>query len=281
VNRSLVRPATDDDVTTASALPRISRYLFLLAVRYTVPFFSRAGFVAIPSSVLKAKQKNWFENAGGPFHTSQPRIGTECWDVQTRGYQSWTPLLFRKTAHVHTFLHPLPTQTPLSTVSMPSKLVLPDLLSICPINGSTNPHYETATAESRAWLNSFNIFHGENLTLLLACNSELLVSHTYPYAAYEQFRTACDFVTLLFVIDEVSDDQNGKDARQTGLVYLNVMMDPAWDDGSKLAQMTRECVSSLYSLHVQRPYRCSRETAFSASELVSCARPDRTVKGAS
>lgn len=136
-------------------------------------------------------------------------------------------------------------------MQMSNKIVLPDLFSICPIKGSTNPHYEAAAAESRAWVKSFDVFHGEKLAFLLSGSSELLVSHTYPYAGYEQFRTACDFVNLLFVVDEVSDDQNGKDARQTGIVYLNVMKDPTWDDGSKLAQMTRECVSSIPLLHIQ------------------------------
>ena len=141
---------------------------------------------------------------------------------------------------------------------MPSKIVLPDLLSICPIEGSTSPHYEAAAAESRAWVNGFNMFHGEKLTFFLTGSNELLVSHTYPYAGYEQFRTACDFVNLLFVVDEVSDDQNGKDARQTGMVFLNVMRDPAWDDGSKLAQMTRECASSIPSLHGANVTRLSQ-----------------------
>jgi len=99
------------------------------------------------------------------------------------------------------------------------------------------------------------MFHGEKLAFFLTGSNELLVSHTYPYAEYEQFRTACDFVNLLFVVDEVSDDQNGKDARQTGMVYLNVMRDPAWDDGSKLAQMTRECVPSFLR-HMCRSNRC-------------------------
>ena len=154
--------------------------------------------------------------------------------------------------HLFTSFRSRLTQIPLSTVRMARKFVLPDLLSVCPIKGSTSPHYETAAAESRAWVNGFNMFHGEKLTFFLTGSNELLVSHTYPYAEYEQFRTACDFVNLLFVVDEVSDDQNGKDARQTGMVYLNVMRDPTWDDGSKLAQMTREYVLSIPSLHVRR-----------------------------
>jgi hypothetical protein len=47
-------------------------------------------------------------------------------------------------------------------------------------------------------------------------------------------------VNLLFVVDEVSDDQNGKDARATGRVFVNAMKYPDWDDGSVLAKITKE-----------------------------------------
>ena len=47
-------------------------------------------------------------------------------------------------------------------------------------------------------------------------------------------------VNLLFVVDEVSDDQNGMDARTTGQVFVNAMKYPEWDDGSILAKITKE-----------------------------------------
>jgi Terpene synthase family 2, C-terminal metal binding len=118
---------------------------------------------------------------------------------------------------------------------------LPDLLALSkPFRGSTNPHYRKAAAESRAWVNSYNIFTDRKRAFFVQDCSELLVSHAYPHAGYEEFRTICDFVNLLFVIDEVSDDQNGMDARKTGDVYLNAMRHPAWTDGFPLAKMTRE-----------------------------------------
>ncbi|OBZ72733.1 Linoleate 10R-lipoxygenase COP4 [Grifola frondosa] len=122
----------------------------------------------------------------------------------------------------------------------PQTFRLPDLLPLCPLKGSTNPHYEAAAAASSAWINSYNLFSDRKRAFFLQGSNELLVSHTYPYAGYEQFRTCCDFVNLLFVVDEVSDDQNGKDARQTGNVFLNAMRDAEWDDGSPLAKMTKE-----------------------------------------
>ncbi|KAI0261488.1 terpenoid synthase [Gloeopeniophorella convolvens] len=118
---------------------------------------------------------------------------------------------------------------------------LPNLLALStPFKGSTNPHYTKAAAESRAWINSYNIFADRKRAFFIQGCNELLVAHTYPHAEYEEFRTICDFVNLLFVVDEVSDDQNGADARRTGEVYLNAMKYPGWTDGSKLAKITGE-----------------------------------------
>ena len=117
---------------------------------------------------------------------------------------------------------------------------LPDLHSVCPLQGSTSPHYEAAARESSAWVNSYNFFvDRKRAEFVQGCN-ELLVSHTYPYADFDQFRTCCDFVNLLFVVDEVSDEQNGKDARATGQIFLNAMKNSDWDDGSSLAKITKE-----------------------------------------
>jgi hypothetical protein len=47
-------------------------------------------------------------------------------------------------------------------------------------------------------------------------------------------------VNLLFVIDELSDDMNGADARSILHTYRCALQDPDWDDGSVLAQITKE-----------------------------------------
>lgn len=133
--------------------------------------------------------------------------------------------------------------------TMASSFYLPDLLSLSKsFKGSTNPHYRKAAAESRAWVNSYNIFTDRKRAFFVQGCNELLVSHTYPHAGYEEFRTICDFVNLLFVVDEVSDDQNGADARSTGEVYLNAMKYPGWTDGSPLAKMTGQYVLALQLL---------------------------------
>ena len=42
------------------------------------------------------------------------------------------------------------------------------------------------------------------------------------------------------MVDEISDDQDGEDARKTGNVFLNAMRHENWDDESILAKMTKE-----------------------------------------
>ena len=136
-------------------------------------------------------------------------------------------------------------------MSLPTQFRLPDLQAVCPFEDATNPHYLRASAESSAWVDSYNLFTDRKRAYFIQGSNELLVSHTYPYADFDQFRTCCDFVNLLFVVDEVSDEQNGKDASATGLVYLNVMLNPDWDDGSSLAKMTKESVLAVAAQYSQ------------------------------
>src|SRR5258708_10895189 len=100
--------------------------------------------------------------------------------------------------------------------STATSFYLPDLLSLSsPFKGSTNPHYRKASTESRAWVNSYNVFTDRNRAFFIQACNQLLFSHTYPHAGYEKFPTICDFVNLLFFVDEVSDDPNSAAARET------------------------------------------------------------------
>ncbi|KAG6832817.1 Linoleate 10R-lipoxygenase cop4 [Tricholoma furcatifolium] len=123
---------------------------------------------------------------------------------------------------------------------MPEQFLLPDLLATCPLDGGVNPHYEQGAAESRAWINGYNVFTDRKRAFFVLGSNELLVSHVYNYAGYEQFRTCCDFVNVLFVFDELSDEQTGKDALSTGNIFLNAMKHSNWDDGSSFSSMTKE-----------------------------------------
>lgn len=133
--------------------------------------------------------------------------------------------------------------------STPTFFVLPELQAATPLEGSFNPHYAEASAESSRWINSFRVLSDRKRAFFLQGGSELLCAHTYPYADYERFRTTCDFVNLLFTVDEISDDQNGKGAYETGLTFYNSMRDLSYDDGTTLCKMTKECVSAIRRFH--------------------------------
>ena len=80
-------------------------------------------------------------------------------------------------------------------------------------------------------------------------NSELLATlWDFHFKSFNYVPKYYFQVNLLFVVDEVSDDQNGRDARATGRVLVNAMKYPDWDDGSVLAKVTKEYAASLYQI---------------------------------
>lgn len=122
-----------------------------------------------------------------------------------------------------------------------TRFLLPDLFAPCPQRfGDASPHYKEAGAESTAWINSYHVFSPDKELAFLRCCNELLCSRVYPYADYESFRTCCDFVNLLFVIDDLSDEMDGEDARDACDTFYQCMLDPEFRDASALAQMTVE-----------------------------------------
>lgn len=123
---------------------------------------------------------------------------------------------------------------------VPHTYRLPDLHPICPWKGRFNPHHDEAAAASSQWVLSYNALKGKKLEFFKEGGSELLCAWAYPYGGLEELRTCCDFVNLLFTIDEISDDQSGKDATATGLSVLNAMKDDNYDDGTTLCAMTKE-----------------------------------------
>jgi hypothetical protein len=130
--------------------------------------------------------------------------------------------------------------------SLATSFTLPDLLAdSSAFTDAVSPHWKAASADSRSWVTSYNVFTDRRRNFFQQIESELLVSHAYPYADFDEFRTICDFLNLLFVIDEISDEQGAKDARTTGESFLNVLRDIDWSDGSKMALLTQEYVLQI------------------------------------
>jgi len=126
---------------------------------------------------------------------------------------------------------------------------LPDLPGICqdPFSPSLNPHYEAIASESKAWIDSLGILSGEKRRYFSTSAFEFLAAHTYPYSDREGYRTCCDYLNTTFILDDYSDDEGGKGARQMADSFMNALREPTWDDGTPFARMAREFVCSQFT----------------------------------
>ncbi|KZV94463.1 terpenoid synthase [Exidia glandulosa HHB12029] len=123
---------------------------------------------------------------------------------------------------------------------------LPDLVAASSsFTPCFNSHYARAMADCRAWLVSREALGAQTEAILVNADMERLCAMCYPSAPYDRFRAVCDFVCILVVVDEVCDTQSGVEAYTTGQSFLNALREPNWDDGSKLARITREFRASL------------------------------------
>ncbi|KLO08665.1 terpenoid synthase [Schizopora paradoxa] len=118
--------------------------------------------------------------------------------------------------------------------------ILPDLISMVPFQFASSPHFKRASAESSAWIDSFNVFRDRKRADFIQSCTELLVSYGYPSAAYEEFRTCCDFMNIVFLLDEICDDQDEGDSRSTGDVFLRALRGDDNAQTSTLGHITKE-----------------------------------------
>jgi len=133
-----------------------------------------------------------------------------------------------------------------------TQYTLPDLLSLCPFEFSKpNPHLEECNAESMAWVTNFNILNDKHIAIMEKSQTSLISALTYPYAGREDFRMICDFINLLFILDHLSDDMHGKDARGACEVFYQVMANPDFKHDSLLERVTLEYAGSPGFVHLR------------------------------
>lgn len=113
-----------------------------------------------------------------------------------------------------------------------SELLLPDLISICPFPWSPSPYHVRGSDESMQWVDSYNIFADRKRAFFIMENGAILASYVYSYAEYEEFRTCVDFVNVLFILDEVSDNQDEEGVRKTADVLRRALTGQEGDNSS-------------------------------------------------
>lgn len=125
---------------------------------------------------------------------------------------------------------------------------IPDLPALCPFPVRDNVHYAQAASESLAWIQSTNVLSDKKFDTARRATAGLLASHAYYYYPdFERFRTCCDFLNILYVLDVTSDYQNAQDAGQTGHVFIEALRDPNFNDGSALCAMAKAYVAQAHS----------------------------------
>ena len=110
---------------------------------------------------------------------------------------------------------------------------------MCNYSPALNSCYKEVGVESLRWFDAFRVLSSKKRAIFLHSNADLLVGYTYPYAGSEEFRTVLDFISLLFALDEITDDQTEADARKTMASFLSTLSgNPC--DGTIISQMTAE-----------------------------------------
>ncbi|KAH9895891.1 terpenoid synthase [Cubamyces lactineus] len=127
-----------------------------------------------------------------------------------------------------------------TTLADPVSFTIPDLHSITPFVGAFNPHYAKVASESSAWIDKFPVLTEKQRLSYISASCQLLTGHTYPYADEERFRIVCDFICILYICDEITDDQTGSGARKSGDTLYNAMKSLDYDDGSVLCKLVHE-----------------------------------------
>ncbi|KAL5485913.1 hypothetical protein ACEPAI_6956 [Sanghuangporus weigelae] len=131
-----------------------------------------------------------------------------------------------------------------SSSSPRASFKLPDFASMTKLTSSVKKPFKHVGAESLAWFDSFGVLSAQKREIFIKSDADLLVAYTYPYAGDEEYRTCLDFISLLFALDEITDDQNADDARKTMASFLKTL-DGGDCDGSVISRMTASFRSRL------------------------------------
>ena len=159
-------------------------------------------------------------------------------------------------------------------MSKPTEFYLPNFLQICDYSWSLHSDHGQVENESTAWATGYGVFKNKTRARLIQLNTGLLCGYVYPYASHDNLRIACDFVNLLFVLDDMSDEQTCAEAQKTGDVFLQSLGTNECD-GSPLSLMTKESVrrSVLWITSFTNCYLCkSFKQRFTNAASINCQR---------
>jgi hypothetical protein len=161
----------------------------------------------------------------------------------------------------------------MATSSHPQSFVLPDIVKRCRDQlqfSPLNPHEKEASAASKAWIYSYNLLSSRQLKIQRKTNAGLLTACCLPQLDYERLKTACDFYNLLWMVDDINDDQDSTGVAHTGDIMVKSLFDPSFYHDSELSRACKNLQSRLAMYaspeHLKRIEMCCRETIMGAGK---------------
>ncbi|KAI0654383.1 terpenoid synthase [Cubamyces menziesii] len=152
-----------------------------------------------------------------------------------------------------------------TTSSCSQWILLPDLISHCSFPLRRNPHHVLASAESKLWLLAQCGLNEEKRKTFRGLKGGLLAAIGYPLAGCDQLRVCCDWINLLFHLDDICDEMGDEEAIDTAAEIIGVLCEtqPTSIVG-RLTQSFWSRVSSTASPGAQRRFIEGLELFFSA-----------------
>ena len=93
--------------------------------------------------------------------------------------------------------------------SVPTKILLPDLITYCNLPARKNRHGKRADRECNLWfLRHAPVTDDETRRAIRGVKAGLLSSYCLPRAGYPQLRVCSDFMSWVFHFDDVTDEMS-------------------------------------------------------------------------
>jgi alpha-muurolene/germacrene-A/gamma-muurolene/(+)-delta-cadinol synthase len=104
---------------------------------------------------------------------------------------------------------------------------VPDLQSHCPFPAAYHKNGDAIAAASEKWVeNGCRVFTADMRRHIASLGSGQLAAYCYNQCSDERFRIICDFMLVLFLLDDLSDDLMTKDTEILADVVMNAMNFP-------------------------------------------------------
>ena len=131
-----------------------------------------------------------------------------------------------------------------TSISAPTIILLPDLVSYCKFDLNINRHNKLVSVESNQWF-----FNGDpdidqaTRRAFLGLKSGRFAAMCFPNVGYPQLRVCSDWLNWIFHLDNLSDDMDDRGIDKVANVVMNSFYHPhTYYSPARLNRMTKESV---------------------------------------